>query len=79
MSVPYELHAKTAQSITGPINYTETDPIFGASIANGITALDTANWNNHTVDTDTQLDSSGIVAIGFTKGKRFTQTAHRYP
>jgi hypothetical protein len=66
MSVPYALHAKTADSIVGGIN--ETDPIFGVSVANGITAADTANWNNHIVDTDTQLDSAGIVALGFTTG-----------
>ena len=65
MSVPYALHSKTAENITGAVNYTETDPIFGASVANGITAIDTANWNNHTVDTDTQLDSTAIVALGF--------------
>jgi len=39
MSVPYALHAKTAENITGTVNYTETDPIFGASVANGITAM----------------------------------------
>lgn len=65
MSVPYALYAKTAENITGPINYTETDPIFGVSVANGITAIDTANWNTHTVDTDTQLDSIGIAALGY--------------
>ncbi len=68
MSVPYALHAKTAESITGAVNYTETDPIFGASIANGITAVDTANWNNHTIDTDTQLDSTAIANMGFVAG-----------
>ena len=61
MSVPYALHAKTAENITGGI--TETDPVFGASIANGITVLDTANWNNHTVDTDTQLDENQVDAF----------------
>jgi hypothetical protein len=75
MSVPYALHAKTAESITGTVTYTETDPIFGASIANGITALDTANWNNHTVDTDTQLDSTGIAALGFVAGPHSDSTA----
>ncbi|MEZ4890812.1 MAG: DUF1566 domain-containing protein [Crocinitomicaceae bacterium] len=44
LSVPYALHAKTAESVTGTI--TETDPIFGASVASGITSADTANWNN---------------------------------
>jgi len=50
---------------TGTVNYTETDPVYVASIANGITALDTANWNNHTIDTDTQLDSTDIDNLGF--------------
>jgi hypothetical protein len=68
MSVPYALHAKTAESITGTVNYTETDPVFGASIANGITALDTANWNNHIIDTDTQLDSTDIANLGYNAG-----------
>ena len=44
LSVPYALHAKTAESVTGTI--TETDPIFGASVASGITGTDTTNWNN---------------------------------
>jgi hypothetical protein len=68
MSVPYALHAKTAESVTGTISYTETDPVFGASIANGITALDTANWNNHIIDTDTQLDSTDIANLGYNAG-----------
>jgi hypothetical protein len=68
MSVPYALHANTADSIAGGVSITETDPLFGASIANGITALDTANWNNHTIDTDTQLDSTGIAALGYVAG-----------
>lgn len=44
LSVPYALHAKTAETVTGGI--TETDPIFGASVASGITGADTTNWNN---------------------------------
>ncbi len=44
LSVPYALHAKSAETITGGI--TENDPIFGASVASGITAADTTNWNN---------------------------------
>jgi len=67
MSVPYALYAKTAENITGTI--TETDPVFGASLANGITAIDTANWNNHTVDTDTQLDSTNIANLGYVANK----------
>ncbi|WP_157812174.1 DUF1566 domain-containing protein [Polaribacter sp. ALD11] len=74
MSVPYALHAKTAESITGTINYTETDPIFRASIANTITAIDTANWRNHTVDTDTHIDSTGVANLGFNAGGIITET-----
>ncbi|MCK5367810.1 MAG: hypothetical protein KAQ62_04635, partial [Cyclobacteriaceae bacterium] len=44
LSVPYALHAKTAESISG--NISEIDPVFGASVANGITQTDTINWNN---------------------------------
>lgn len=44
LSVPYALHAKTAETVTGTI--TETDPIFGASVASGITGTDTTYWNN---------------------------------
>ncbi len=43
MSVPYALHAKTAETVA---SITETDPIFGASVANGITNTDITNWNN---------------------------------
>jgi len=44
LSVPYALHSKRAETIIGGIN--ETDPVFGASVAGGITAIDTAYWNN---------------------------------
>ena len=43
LSVPYALHAKTAESINGGIN--ETDPVFAASPANGILSGDISNWN----------------------------------
>jgi len=75
LSVPYALHAKTAESITGTVNYTETDPIFGASVAIGITAADTANWNNHTIDTDTHIDSTGIAGLGYVAGAHTVVTA----
>jgi hypothetical protein len=62
LSVPYALHAKTAENVTGALN--ETDPIFEASVANGITAVDTANWNNHT-------DSTAIADMGYRTGKKY--------
>lgn len=74
LSVPYALHANTADSIVGGVSVTETDPIFGASIASGITGSDTANWNNHTVDIDTQLDSTGVAALGFVAGAHTVDT-----
>jgi hypothetical protein len=42
LSVPYALHAKTAETVIGGI--TETDPIFVASPSNGITATNISNW-----------------------------------
>ncbi len=74
LSVPYALHAKTAESVTGTINYTETDPLFGMSAASGITAIDTVNWNNHTIDTDTHIDSTGITALDFVSGQHAVDT-----
>lgn len=42
LSVPYAIHAKTAENIAGGI--TETDPLFGASAASGITTTHVTNW-----------------------------------
>lgn len=53
MSVPYALHAKTAEFVTGPVN--ETDPVFTASVAAGIGAADTASWNQKL---DQEVDGS---------------------
>ena len=44
LSVPYSIHAQSADSLSGGIN--ELDPIFSNSIASGITQADTAKWNN---------------------------------
>lgn len=44
LSVPYAFHAKTAENVVGGVS--ETDPVFGSSVAAGISAVDTANWNN---------------------------------
>ncbi|MDN5356290.1 MAG: hypothetical protein PWQ43_1232, partial [Rikenellaceae bacterium] len=44
LSVPYALHAKTAENFTGTI--TETDPVFTASEAANITATNITNLNN---------------------------------
>lgn len=53
LSVPYALHSKTAESITGPI--TEIDPAFIASPAQGITGSDITNWNSKL---STEVDGS---------------------
>ena len=44
LSVPFSIYAKSAEKVTGPL--TELDPMFNASISKGITAVDTAYWNN---------------------------------
>ncbi len=44
LSVPYALYAKTAETISGTI--IETDPVYSTSVAAGITATDTTNWND---------------------------------
>lgn len=44
LSVPYALHAKTAETLLNGI--TETDPLFSLSVASSITSNDVNNWNN---------------------------------
>ena len=44
LSVPYAMHSKTAESITGTIP--ETDPVYTASQASNITATDITNLGN---------------------------------
>src|SRR5690554_1526881 len=61
LSVPYALHAKTAETVTGTI--TETDPIFGASVASGITGTDITNWNNKQ---DQLVAGTNITIVGNT-------------
>lgn len=64
MSVPYSLHSNTADSIIGGVSITEIDPVFGASIAGGITAADTANWNSvGTYSAGSGLDLTGSTFI----------------
>ena len=70
LSVPYALHAKTAETITSAV--TETDPVFNASAARGISATDVSNWNNK-LDSYTETDpvfnasaASGITATDVT-------------
>ncbi|MBN2728318.1 MAG: hypothetical protein JXR53_03760, partial [Bacteroidales bacterium] len=44
LSVPFAFHANTADSLIG--GFSENDPQFTSSIAYGINASDTANWND---------------------------------
>jgi hypothetical protein len=46
LSVPYALHSATADSLIGGFSYTETDPVYAASLSAGITTVDTSNWNS---------------------------------
>lgn len=42
-----------SESITPLVSYTETDPVFSASVAAGITSSDISNWNNKTSNVGT--------------------------
>ena len=64
LTVPYAMHAKTATSLTEPVE--ETDPAFNSSVASGIDAADIANWDGKL---DAEVDpaftaspASGIVS-----------------
>jgi hypothetical protein len=65
LSVPYALHANTAERLTGTL--AENDPVFSASVSAGITATDTAYWNNKP-DSLSESDPwySSSVAAGIT-------------
>lgn len=56
-----------SNTITPLTSYTETDPIFTASDAYGITSNDIANWNNK-VDAATTLDGYGITDAYISNG-----------
>lgn len=55
-------------------SYTETDPIFVASAAHGITSSDISNWNSKTSNTGTvtQVTAGTGLSIGSTAGGNFT-------
>ena len=59
LSVPYALHVKTAEKITGSIN--EYDPDFYSSVAREINQDDINKWNNKQ---DKLLAGKGIVISG---------------
>jgi hypothetical protein len=63
LSVPYALYSKTAEKVTGAI--TETDPVFGAHAAKGITSALIGNWN-------TSFNWGNHATAGYLKS--FTET-----
>ncbi|WNB18170.1 hypothetical protein [Marivirga arenosa] len=68
LSVPYALHAKTAEQISGGINYEELDPVFQNSLASKINERDTASWNaklDSFIETDPDFNSS--IASGISE------------
>ncbi len=66
LSVPYALHAQTAENISGGIN--ETDPVFSASSASGITQTQIENWTNKLSEfAETDPSFSASVAAGITQ------------
>jgi len=63
LSVPYALHAKTADNLAAGVN--ETDPVFGASAAMGISNIAINNWN-------TSYGWGDHATVGYLKS--FTET-----
>jgi uncharacterized protein (TIGR02145 family) len=59
MSVPYAMHAKTAETVTGGIS--ETDPTFTSSQAVNITAVDINNLANLSGTNTGDQDLSGLA------------------
>jgi hypothetical protein len=81
MSVPYALHAKTAENITGTVNYTETDPSFAAwDKSTGITITESQISDlSHTFNTDTQLDETAVDAFVANNGYLTSETDPSVP
>ncbi len=64
LSVPYALHSKTAENLTGTI--TETDPVYAGSQAVNITATDITNLGNLSGINSGDQDLSGFLT-GYTE------------
>ena len=73
LSVPYAIHAKTAENLLGKIN--ELDPQFNASIAKGITAVDTAIWNKKSSGNGTGIETDPYFNNSVAKGISKADTA----
>ncbi len=77
LSVPYALHAKTAESITGEIS--ESDPVYVASQAANITATDIANLGNLSgVNTGDQTISRTGLTVTLTNGGSYQDSVNVY-
>lgn len=63
LSVPYAFYAGTAGEVAGGIS--ETDPLFGTSVASGITESDTARWN---ANTETFVESDPVFSQSVASG-----------
>jgi len=74
LSVPYAIHAKTAETLLGKIN--ELDPQFNASIAKGITAVDTAIWNKKSSGSGTGIETDPYFNNSVAKGITAIDTAN---
>jgi len=61
LSVPYALHARTAEEVTGAI--TETDPLYTSSQAANLTATDITNLGNLSGVNTGDQDISGLATI----------------
>jgi hypothetical protein len=73
LSVPYALHAKSADQFTGTLN--ETDPQFNASVAAGITAADITHWNDHFSGDYNDLTNTPVIPTVPTNVSAFTNDA----
>ena len=66
LSVPFALHAKTAETVTGLPS--ETDPVFGLSASADIIQADISAWNNKqdklTAGTGIQIAGNVISVVG---------------
>ena len=74
LSVPYALHAKTAESIIAG-GYTETDPVFNLSVAKNIKVTDTTRWGNKLssfTETDPLFNASAAKKIKSTDTTRWS-------
>ncbi len=60
LSVPYALHARTAENLIS--GFQETDPVFMASVAYGISQEDTSRWNK--LSDNSQLQIGDFFAGG---------------